>query len=129
MIEKLISGFNALKELLISGFEKVLEFFEFLLDFLGSILDFLLSWFGSLWNKLLELVADLISPLGDMVISTVPDLSSYWASHSLPGEILGYANTWVDLDLAASLLVAWFTWMLVFVIVKLSIKLLVPGLG
>lgn len=129
MIDKILSGFSALKDLLVSGFEKILEFFEFLISFFGSILDYLLSWFGSIWNKLLELVYSLVSPLGDSILAVVPDVSSYWGSNPFPGQALGYLNTWVNLDLAITLLGLWFTWMVVFISIKLSLKLFVPGIG
>lgn len=82
-----------------------------------------------IWNKLLELVFDLISPLGDMLITSIPDLSAYWGSNPFPGEVLGYVNTWVNLDLAIVLLGAWFTWIVTYIVVKLSIKILIPGVG
>lgn len=46
MIEKIISGFTALKDLIVSGIQKILDFFNIIIELLASILDYLLSWFG-----------------------------------------------------------------------------------
>lgn len=128
MLSKLLSGLSAILDTIKSGFDKVVEFFSFLLEFITGIYEYLLNWAEKLFFHFLEWFCDFVNPIGHTLAESFPDINSVLLSYKLPGAVLGFANTVINLDLAVELFTSWITFMAIYIAVKLTIKM-IPMIG
>lgn len=100
-----------------------------IIEFFVNIYNFVLSLFSEVFSYLLQLIADLVDGLLMPIADALPDLSSYWDSLSVITPYTAFVNQFVALDLASTLLAAYFAFVVVMIPVKLIIKLFVPTVG
>lgn len=91
--------------------------------FTQALIDFFMWFLG--W------LCDLVRPLIEYLIGLMPDdwvtqIDQNLASFAIYG---GAINEWVALDWAFSLLAVWVVFMVVFLAVKILLKVMVPGIG
>ncbi len=125
-LDNLINGFNKLVDVIFDGIGKIIEFFQIILDFLSDILAHILLWFEAIWNKLIELSNFMWETALSGFISGVPDLSSFYENFGSAMNYVSYADQWVNITLASSLLAAFATFSTSFMCVKLLLKVM-PG--
>lgn len=88
--------------------------------------DSILNAFKALWDWIINSIKDIINALIEPLADKIPDLS-----YDLDGvaEALAFANSWVALDWAFSLLAAYFVFIIIMILIKLTVKLFVPFVG
>lgn len=100
----------------------IVEFFVNIYEWIKSIFSQCLSWF-------LDLIYNSLSVLVAPIAEALPDLSSAWDSFQVVAPFTAFVNQWIALDFAFQLLIAYFTFILIMISVKLIIKLFVPTVG
>lgn len=88
--------------------------------------DSILNAFKALWDWIVNVIKDTINALLSPLADLLPDLSYSLGS---VGDALAFANSWVALDYAFSLLGFYFVFIITMIIIKLVIKLFVPFVG
>lgn len=127
-LDNLINGFNKLVDVIFDGIAKIIEFFQVILDFITDLLSNILIWFESCWYKFVELIdASWQSALSGF-IGIVPNLSSYYEDFGSAANYVSYADQWVNISLASSLLIAYAVFAVSFSVAKISIKM-IPTIG
>jgi|GEM_PF-5688012 len=91
--------------------------------FTQALIDFvmwLIGWFCELVRPLIE---HLLTLIPDSWVTTIDDYLTSFAIYA------GAINQWIALDWAFSLLGLWVIFMIVFLAIKILLKVLVPGIG
>lgn len=103
-------------------FHSIISFFSDIVSWVLSLFSHCLSWFlGFLSSS----VNSLLEPLAD----SIPDLSSFWGEGSVLSSYLGLLNCWIAVDVGFSLIMAYFSFIVIMITVKLVVKLFIPTVG
>jgi len=88
--------------------------------------DSILNAFKALWDWIMNFIKDCINTVLEPLADLLPDLS-----YSLDGvaDAMAFANSWVALDWAFSLLGLYFVFIITMIMIKLFVKLFIPTVG
>lgn len=100
-----------------------------IVDFFVGIYDWVVSLFSACLQWVLDLIYGFIEPLLSPLAESVPDLSAAWDKFQVVAPFTAFLNKWVALDFAFQLLIAYFTFILIMIPIKLIIKLFIPTVG
>lgn len=100
-----------------------------IVDFFINIYNWIISIFSECLKWVLDLIYNSLSSLVAPIANAIPDLSPAWNSLQVIVPFTAFVNQWIALDFAFQLLIAYFTFILIMIPVKLIIKLFIPGLG
>lgn len=98
-------------------------FFDTILDFFTNIYDWVCSLFESCFNYLTELCWDFYETTVGILVDYIPDLQVYVAYLDIIKPYLKLVNTFIAFDIGMFLFGAYIAFVLVFIYVKLIIKL------
>ena len=88
--------------------------------------DSILNAFKALWDWIMTFIKDGVNTVLEPLADLLPDLS-----YSLDGvaDAMAFANSWVALDWAFSLLGLYFVFIITMIMIKLFVKLFIPTVG
>lgn len=105
------------------------DMFNAIVQFFSDIVNWVLSLLSSCFTWLQKLLTDSLEAIVSDLFDLFPDLSSFWGLGSSISSYLGLLNSWIAVDVAITLFVAYFAFIVVLISVKLFIKLFIPTVG
>lgn len=135
------SLFDSLIRSLKNFFQSIIDFFTSIADFFVSIWDWIILFFEDffiwlwsgiceLWDTISEVFVNWYESFIDSVFDLLPDLQKFFDGPYREIEpYLQYFGEWFAIDVAFSLLTAFFAFVVVMITVKLIIKLFIPMVG
>lgn len=103
--------------------------FNAIISFFQDIVSWVLALFSHCFSWFLGLLSSAINSLLDPLVDSLPDLSSFWGEGSVLSSYLGLLNCWIAVDVAFSLILAYFSFIVIMISIKLVIKLFIPTVG
>lgn len=102
---------------------------SYIIDFFVRIYEWVLSIFSKIWEFICNLIKTFLESLISPLIDAIPDFSPMWNAFSVIQPYLAFVNQWIALDTASTLIGLYFTFALVMISIKLTVKLFIPTVG
>ena len=102
---------------------------RYIIDFFVRIYEWVISIFSKVWEYLSNLIKTLLESLISPLIDAIPDFSPMWNALQVIQPYTAFVNQWIALDTASTLLGLYFTFALVMITIKLTVKLFIPTVG
>lgn len=103
--------------------------FNSVISFFSDIVSWVLALFSHCLSWLLGLLSSSINSLLDSLVDSIPDLSSFWGEGSVLSSYLGLLDCWIAVDVGFSLILVYFSFIVIMITVKLVVKLFIPFVG
>ena len=102
---------------------------DYIINFFKDIYNNIVSVFSAILHWLIDLVTSACDSLLETITDSIPDLSNFWNNLQVVSEYTSFINVFFPLREAVILIAAYFAFISVFIIVKLTIKIFIPFVG